>query len=144
MIYELINPSDEVHFSAPDDEVAFAAALFVGRGKYTARAPGGTEVGALLLFAGEDKCKAATARLDAVIAGSRDAVIAALRSFSYGPASAAALHMAAMAAITDDVRRAEYQRRHDDENRSSINQIVNRANSLADAMAQATDTKGGA
>jgi hypothetical protein len=52
MVFELVNPSDEILFDAPDAKVAFVCALLVGSGAYPAKAKEtGEDAGGFLLFA---------------------------------------------------------------------------------------------
>jgi len=91
MKYELINPSDNIHFEAKDFEVAAVATLLVGRGKYAAKPEGkGSDAAPevpILMFGGLEEWTAQTFScnpgdlIKRVSQDKRPALIRTLRSF---------------------------------------------------------------
>ena len=81
MIYEIINPSDTVTIEADDVDVARAACLAIGGGKYGLEDEQGDQAMPVMLFGGyEDWCAESGFDFGAVVKAKRGDVIACLRS----------------------------------------------------------------
>lgn len=136
--YELINPSDAVSFLAPDDKTAIAVALVLAQGTYGVRNVNSTKlIMGIYLFADQnfkhflkDNFRSPDGLVEYLNENHKEAY-AALRSFAYG----------------SPAMRVELQKKwdatkfpqaaldlHNSKERSSLNNIVGKANSLADAL----------
>ena len=137
-LYEIVNPSDPVTMLARSFEAALLATLLVGTGQYAAQPVDhdGEKV-PIFLFGGFEEWLAKRypgKELSELIDEHEADVIAALRSFCTGKPSDRRLYDAALKAITDPDKRAEFVAGWDDQKRSSLNQITNRANAIADRL----------
>jgi hypothetical protein len=137
-VYNLITPSDPITFLAPNDQVAFMAAIIVGEGAAGCNrlADNGNiarKLPTLMLFASkEDTQKIITDELgcglgDFLQGDNEVAVALALESFAYGEFSDRKQFDAAVAAITDPAKLEEFKKTHDDLKRSSMIQWCNDA-----------------
>jgi hypothetical protein len=140
VLYEVINPSDPVTFKAASLAAAFIAVTVVGGGQYAARPiddPEAVEV-PLFLFGGSEQWVAKNLPgedIEGIVDRHMDDTIAALQSFCTGSARDRALFDSAREAITDPARLAAFDAEWDDKKRSSINDIANRAHTIAGRLA---------
>lgn len=135
MLYELINPSDPVTFEAPDLKVAALVTIILGRGHYGAEPADDSAEGVPIMLFG-DPTEWWTERWPEEPmggAGDRDALrlAAALRSVCYGGKNDRQLYDSALQAITDPEKRAAFVAEWNDRKRSSMNDIMGRAHSIA-------------
>lgn len=138
MLYELINPSDETHFEAPDLLIATLVTFVLGHGRYAAEPQEeGAEKVPLFLLGGADEWWSERFP-DEPMEGAADRhserVAAALRTVCYGGPRQRLLYDEALAAITNEQRRADFIAKWNDEHRSSLNNIMGRAHSIADSL----------
>ena len=142
MFYELINPSDKITFEAPNYESALLATLMVGKGAYGADPIDdsgdvieGEEDVPIFFLGGLDEFVAErNISLKDIKAQYHDDIVLTLKSFCTGSMNERTLFDAALKAITDDDARKEFIANWDDKQRSSMNQITNRAHALASSM----------
>lgn len=137
MFYEIINPSDETTFEAPNLMVASLVTILLGGGQYGAKPedPEAEEV-PLMLFGGAEVWWAE--HFDEPMEGAVDrhagAVSAALRTVCYGGIDQRRLYDSAMRAIDDPDKAAAFIEEWNDRNRSSMNNIMGRAHAIADKL----------
>lgn len=126
MLYEIINPSDSVTLEADDVDVARAACLLLGEGKYALHNENDEEVMPLLFLGGfEEWIAEHDFNLERINDTQRPALIACLESASCcSPKDRRAIR----AAIGDDPAALA---RYNDEKRSSLNDICGFAHKLA-------------
>lgn len=157
LLYNIINPSDACTFLAPDRTIALAALVFMGEGHYAGRAiardlaPIGRDVAEQhdvpLFLSGisepyEDWWKRAgygEEPVGLVMRERKGELVAALRSTAYGNLEDRCTYASALAAITDEAKRAEFVRGWEDRRRSSMNRIVQRAWAWADRIEKEAD-----
>jgi hypothetical protein len=75
-----------------------------------------------------------TSRLKACLSETRKLLGWFLRSVCYGTAAERRLYEDAVASITDDEKRAEFVAKWNDEKRTSMNNIMERAHKIADQL----------
>jgi hypothetical protein len=133
MIYELVTPSDPITFRADRHDIAFAAAVILGRGKAGVTAEDRTDIPAMLWLCDEKTIDetiakqtgglglAAFQRLNAL------ELAACFESFSYGRTEDRRDYDAAIEAITDPEKLAEFKAKHDDNRRTSMSEWVKAA-----------------
>ena len=138
MYYEIINPSDKCGFYADTHLVAVLVTLLLGNGQYSAQpSEDGAEEVPFFMFGGFDEYWAERfpdEPVDGVMDRHEAEIITALRSTCYGSSEDRKIYDAALEAITDDAKRAEFVEKWNDENRSSMNNIMGRAHELADRL----------
>lgn len=127
-IYNFITPSDHVTFLAKNNNVAYVCAILVGGGKAGCEnAETKENIPTFLLF-DSDPSKTITEHLgcslNSFIEGNKLAIIECLHSFAYGKLEARKTFDDACDAISDPQRLQEFKSKHEDRNRSSLNQIV--------------------
>lgn len=133
MIYEVINPSDMVTFLSDDDKIAYACTVLVGNGRYGCKNLETHEsLPCLLLFVSAEEFEQLAAdylgeAFGSFIHNNREVIKGVLSSFSYCSAKDRRTYDDAISAITDPAQLAAFKAKHDDKNRTSMNQIVNRA-----------------
>ena len=139
MLYELINPSDPVTFEAPDLKVAALVTIILGQGQYGAQPVDDSAEGVpiMLFFGGAAEWwteRWPEEPMDG--AGDRDAtrLAAALRTVCYGGKEDRQLYDSALRAIDDPEKRAAFVAEWNDRKRSSMNNIMGRAHSLAASL----------
>lgn len=148
--YDIVNPSDETTFLAPDRDIALAVVAFVGEGRYAGQALARdgkrlSEAEADTLYVPmffddgsfENWCQAngyPDNPLAPIMESRKAEVVAALRSCAYGDLEDRRTYDAACDAITDPDKLAEFKRACEDRRRSSMNCIVLRALAIADAI----------
>jgi hypothetical protein len=136
MIYEVINPSDEVTIESEDELVACVAILTLGNGKLgLTRADGGRSL-PLFIFGGAEEWLAEKGI--PVPGGFRDYLTARALDIAAVLESAmccsAGTRAAVLAAVGDDpAKRVEALARFNDTKRSSLNNICGAAHELAAA-----------
>ena len=119
MIYELINPSDRVHFGAtPSDETCPDVPILLF---------GDAEAWWGEAFPTEPS-------LDGWLERNTGKVATALRSVCYGDLTERRLYDSAVAAIDDPDKRSAFVARWNDAHRSSLNDIMGRAHQVADQI----------
>lgn len=147
--YEIVNPSDKVTFLAPDDAVARAATLLVGSGNYGLRdvTDGKSmNVHCMLLFTSEQATERLLAEwfgpgsLKAFLDARWPEVAAALASAQNLDAAHRKDYEEAIAGMTKE-KAEKYRREVEDRHRSSLNQIVKYAWSLAKRTRKAEESK---
>jgi hypothetical protein len=138
MIYELINPSDATTFVAGDLKIAALVTFLVGGGGYSAEPEDDKAAGVpMFLFGGAEEWWNKTfpgEPMGEAVEANREEVVIALRSVCYGNATSRRLYDRAMAAITDEEKRVAFVAEWNDANRSSLNNIMGRAHSIADGI----------
>ncbi len=129
MIYDIVNPSDDVTFFADDLEVAYMVCLLLGEGRYGLNDEDGNEVMPLLLFGTfEEWQKKNHFSFDTIYANKLDKVITALRTMM---CCRVRERQAVIAAVGDDL---EALARYNDEKRSSLNNICDYAFVVANRL----------
>ena len=138
MLYELINPSDETHFEAPNLMIAALVTVMLGQGQYQAKPEDETaEEVPFFMFGGFDEWWAEHFPDEqAEGAGDRHAteLAAALRSVCYGDLRERCLYDRALNAIDDPGKRAAFIADWNDKHRSSLNNIMGRAHAMAGGL----------
>jgi len=138
-LYELINPCDPITFEATEPAAAIVATM-VGQGRFSAHPTDVQELQVVPMFAfsRETPSEWATRIYDCdwpTLAERHKAdVIAALRSFVTGKATMRPIYATTLELLTDDQARAVFIDTWEDNQRSSLNQITNRAHALADTI----------
>lgn len=150
--YELITPSDPVTFTAPTYLSAVGSVLLVGHGHYWADCidadgePLDENNVPFLLFtpALDQWLHRNDLTLSELFDDNRADIIKTLRSFCTGTWRERELFDTALAAITEPEKRKQFLFEWDDRRRTSLNEITNRAHSLADSLAAkaAAESKG--
>lgn len=134
-LYQLINPSDCVTFYAADQRVAIMAELLVTRGKGAVQPAheGGESVGFFFMLPDMEEAiqKAIGQGMSAFLDDHAEEVIEALKSFSVASPAERDIYDDAVRAITDPEQLAAFKERHDDRQRTSINQICQAAWQMA-------------
>ena len=153
MIYDLINPSDDITFDAPTFESAAVAVVLLGLGRFGAKpevdeSPDGAflhrEIPLLTLGPYDKKDKwlldnfgvQSNEDYTAFIDRHHTDVVATLRSFATVSVKERRIYDLALSKITEPDKRAEFLAEWDDENRTSLHEIVNHAHQLAERMEQ--------
>lgn len=119
MIYEFITPSDAITFVASSDAVAYAVALYTGRGKAVCNRADGKSLGTCLIFASEayiSNCirdNLGTATVNEFIEAHLDDCIAAFDSFAYANLDKRAAYDAAVANIQDPAALHTFRTAHE-------------------------------
>lgn len=135
-LYEIINPSDEVHIEAADQMVACVAILFLGEGKYGLQNEHGESILPLFFFGGHEGWLAqrGVPDLPEYLVTNVDAIADVLDTATLGSARDYAFYKSAVEAIDDPVKREAFREQWDDKKRSSSNNICAAARSLARAL----------
>lgn len=139
-LYEVINPSDAVTFRAASDAVAFYCVVVLGRGKAGCRRRDGQDLPTLMLFMPPDQVEQhLCANLGGLspsdfLAQNREEIAAAFESFAYGRFSERDTYDAAIEAITDPEKLRAFKAKHEDRQRTSMNQWVQAAWNVAKAV----------
>jgi hypothetical protein len=139
MYYELVNPSDPVTFQAPDLKIAALVTLILGHGQFAANPEDENAEGVpLMLFGGAEEWWNERFQEPMENAGDRDRerLAIALRSVCYGSTTDRKLYDSALLAITDPEKRAGFIAEWNDRHRSSMNNIMGRAHSIAERLEQ--------
>jgi len=135
MIYELIQPSDQIHFKAESDKIAYYCALILGGSKAGITRADGAECESPLLMFHPDPLPIVEAYLGATIESFGDnnaaEIAACFESFSYGSISECRTYWDAIEAITDPGKLKAFKASHEDKNRSSMSKWVASAWSYA-------------
>ncbi len=149
MLYEIINPSDEYHFEAPDLELAAIALLVLGEGHYAGRADeeGGTDIPLFMLGNNPDDWfkkhfnKTFGESLEGIMKSkARKSELAdALDSVIIGSLNERKELAESLKEITDEKEKEKYKKQWSDKRRSSMNNIGKRAKLLADATRKIKD-----
>ncbi len=131
MIYDIVNPSDDVTLETDDLDVARAVCIFLGGGKYGLNDEDGNEVMPLLFLGGFDEfCEATGFDYPSTVRNRRAKFIACLRSAMCCRVSE---RKAIRAAVGDDQNALA---RYNDEKRSSVNDICGYAHGVARQLEQ--------
>ena len=132
MMYEVINPSDAVFLEHNDDLEAAMAAMILGEGKYGLEDADGKTVLPICLFPGQatEWMEGHGIDLGAYLNANSAVLASCLESAIYGPLPKDEPVLLALRANPEAL--AE----HNDKGRSSMNDIVHRAQSLAHAFRQ--------
>ena len=131
MIYDIINPSDDVTIETDDLDVARAVCLFLGEGKYGLNDEEGNEAMPLLFLGGMDEfCEATGFDYPSTVRNQRAKFIACLRSAMCCRVSE---RKAIRAAVGDDL---DALARYNDVKRTSLNDIAGYAHSVAKQLEQ--------
>ena len=137
MIYDLINPSDDVTFEAASFEAAVLAVWLVGDGHYGARHVDGEwrEI-PLGLFedAAEWLAQFGLPGLNVALHQHRADVIKTLRSFATATLQDRGIYVATLEIISKPEERKAFKAMWDDRHRSSLNAITRRAHHLAESL----------
>ena len=139
MYYDLVNPSDPVTFEAPDLKIAALVTLILGHGQYAANPEDESAEGVpSMLFGGAEEWWNEHFQEPMENAGERDRerLAAALRSVCYGSVTDRKLYDSAVEAIDSPEKRAAFIAEWNDRNRSSMNNIMGRAHSIAERLEQ--------
>jgi hypothetical protein len=134
VIYEIINPSDCVTIDAPTFEAAALATILIGNGQYGAKPDDGGEDVPIFLFSSWRawvKERFGFDEAEQMLEAHKVDVIAALKSACTGSISDRKLFDSALAAITDDEKRAAFLADWDDKKRTSMTAIANAAHDTA-------------
>lgn len=130
-IYEFVTSSDAITFKAENDMIAFLVCLFLGRGKAGCHREDGENINTMTAFVfSEDARKeiykeyCGTDDLQSVFDENISKVANAFKSFSYGSISDRKQYDDAIEAITDQEKLKEFKEKHEDRNRTSMNQWV--------------------
>lgn len=137
MIYEFITPSDAITFVADDEKLAIAVAIVLGKGKAGCSDENGNDLPTMYLFS-KDPDKEISDKLGMPLKkfweDNRENIITCLESFAYGNIRERKGYDDAIEAITDPVKLKEFKAKHEDRNRSSMNQWVKYAWDLAESL----------
>lgn len=132
MTYEFVTPSDPITFTAANNAVAYAVALYLGSGKAGCIREDGESLDCVLMFAGEEATKKSI--LDNLgmefkdfMEANHGDLVAAFESFAYGNFADRRQYDDAIAAITDHDKLAEFKAKHEDRERTSISRWVKSA-----------------
>lgn len=147
-IYEFVTPSDAITFKTDDDKIAYACALILGKGKAGChrRDENGNEVNlqTILIFCADPmpiiKEKLGM-ELDEFIEKNESKISECFLSFSYGKISERRTYDDAMEAITDEEKRKEFKAKHEDRNRTSMNQWVKGAWNIGEKLKKSADIR---
>lgn len=138
MIYELITPSDAITFIAYDDKIAYTCALTLGEGKAGCEnKTKGNNLQTLMLFNPEPLAEAKKylgVELTDFIGDNKEALAECFESFAYGSTSDRQTYEDALEAITDPEKLKEFKAKHEDKNRTSMNQWVKGAWNYGEAL----------
>ena len=139
MIYELVTPSDPITFTATNDAVAYAVALYLGSGKAGCTREDGQKIDCLLLFATADQTTESIRvnlgmEFKDFMEANHDEAVDAFESFAYGSFDDRLQYDDAIAAITDPDKLAEFKAKHEDRKRSSMSRWVKSAWDIAAAL----------
>ena len=140
-VYELVNPSDDYSFEAPDDQVAAYVALAVGQGRYDARLLGDREASnpimCMLSFYStaetvDDDVKKLLGglSLNDFLAARTAEVVAALRSLVIGNRADLAASLIGRGEQEAATLKAAWHEKH----RTSMTDIGKYANDMADSI----------
>jgi len=131
MIYELIQPSDAIHFQAESDKIAYYCALILGGGNAGIERTDHVQCESPLLIFHPDPLPIVEAYLGESIEafGDKNAaeISACFQSFSYGSVSEYRTFIEAIEAITDPEKLAAFKASHEDKNRTSMSKWVGSA-----------------
>lgn len=139
MYYNLVNPSDPVTFEAPDLKIAALVTLILGHGQYAADPYDDSAEGVPLMpFGGAEEWwnEHFQEPMENAWKSDRERLAAALRSVCYGSITDRELYDSALRAITDAEKRAGFIAEWNDCNRSSMNNIMGLAHSIAERLDQ--------
>ncbi len=128
--YEFITPSDPMTFKAGDDKIAYATSILLGSGKAgTKRHEKGSEVSIPTMIAFSSDSNGCILdylgmELETFVDAHLTEIADALLSFSYGSINSRQEYDDAIEAITDPEKLKEFKLKHEDRNRTSMNQFV--------------------
>lgn len=132
MIYDFITPSDAITFTAEDPKVAYCCALILGSGKACVTSENGDSLPTCFIFADEATIRHEISKF--LGCGLRDftdahtaAVADCFDSFAYGKIADRKDYEAALRAITDPAKLAEFRAHHEDQRRTSMSRWVQAA-----------------
>lgn len=138
MFYEIVNPSDQAFFEAPNLMIAGLVTVILGGGQYSATSEDEDAADVpFFMFGGWDEWWAENGDGEtSEMAGERHkpALVKALRSVCYGDLKERKLFDAALSAIDDPKKRETFIEEWNDTHRSSMNNIMGRAHKLADSL----------
>lgn len=142
MLYEIINPSDPYTMECERFDVASAAILFLGEGRYAGRCGDDTKSVPLFFFGGAEKWFKEThgVELGEFLAKEKAAIGDALANVAIGSVQDRTDFNAAVAAISDLAARQRFIEERHDHRRSSMNNIGKRAMRLAEAMRKSAES----
>lgn len=129
-LYELVTPSDPITFKAIDDKVAFLCAVLLGNGKAGChRYVDGNEINipSMVQFSPDpqkDIKDFLGCELDEYFDNHKFQIKECFLSFAYGDISDRQNYDDAILAITDPEKLKEFQKRHEDRNRTSMSKWV--------------------
>ena len=134
LLYDLINPSDQVTFRADSFEDALGAVLLVGDGKYGAEPIGGDgeEIPVFLFGNFEDWFRERyEITLSEFLSKHKPGISKALKSFCVGTPRDREFFELSTRLITDEKKLQEFLDFWDDKFRSSLNNITLQAHNIA-------------
>ena len=135
--YSFITPSDPITFKAENDKVAIAVALLVGNGKAGCHKEDDTSLPTMYLFHPDPMPeieKDLGQPLDNFIETNKQSIKESLASFAYGRFTDRVQYDKALECITDDAKREEFKKTHEDEQRTSMSTWVKYAWDLAEEI----------
>lgn len=134
MEYKLANPSDPYTFAADDLETA-ALVVFMLSTAYGANTKNGEVAVPIFIFGGADEWYAEQfgRNVEEGITAKKEQLIAALKSMTLGNFEDRRRYEAALAAITEPDKKAEFIAKWQD-GRSSLNDIGTRCHEIAEAL----------
>ena len=137
-IYEFITPSDAVTFKAENDKIAFAVTVIIGSGKAGCDNHNTGESLPTILIMSEDPEKDVNKFLGENIKEfmqeNKSRIKACLKSFAYGSIEDRKTYDDALDSITDEEKLKEFKAKHEDRNRTSMNQWVQAAWDYSDNL----------
>lgn len=138
MIYECINPSDQITFIANSDKIAYAATLIVFNTKAGCdNKDTGVSLPTLMLFHPDPMSLVEEflgMPLESYLDANSAEIADALKSFAYLNYDERKTYDAAIAAITDPDKLAAFKADHEDRNRTSMSAYVNHAWKVAEHL----------
>lgn len=132
MIYEFITPSDPITFTAEDPRIAFVCGLVLGNAKAGVRSEKDESLPTLWLFSSKEDTEAGIidflgCPLREFVTGREEEIAACFDTFAYGSIADRRDHDAALRAITDPAKLAEFRAHHEDQRRTSMSRWVQHA-----------------
>ena len=139
MIYDLINPSDDVTFEAPTLAAATGAVLAVGRGQLEATSEDGIMI-PMMLFGDSWIQKTFDCGLEELLDNNTEAIAETLSSFATVSIDKRGAYKAQLESITNAEDRQKFLDEWDDKHRTSMNKITVVAHNIAKALKEKIDT----
>lgn len=141
MIYEVINPSDNVTFLADDDKVAYFCVVYLSEGAfgcYKKLDNGDTvNLNTMLMFHKNPIAEMQEflgCPVEDFIEQNKEKIAECYESFSYATYESRKLYDQTVAAITDPQKLKDFKMAHEDNCRSSCSRIVMKAWNLAEGI----------